>query len=400
MGSSVANDRDYYEVLGVERDVSRDDVRRAFRKLAMKYHPDRNPGDKEAELRFKEAAEAYEVLSDDEKRARYDRYGKAGVKGQVHDFSSSQDIFSMFGDIFGGGGIFGDLFGGMAGGGARGGVSLRCGVDISFEEAAEGVTKTIRLKRAEPCNACRGTGARGGTEIEVCPQCRGAGNVLRSAGFFAMRTTCDRCGGAGSIVKTPCPECRGEGRVERKTKVEVEMPAGIEDGTRIRLRGQGEVGAPGGARGDLYCHVRVEPHDFFLRDGDNLICEVPITYSQAALGTEVDVPTLKGTARLTIPRGTQSGEVFRLRGQGVPNVRTGRRGDLLAQAVIEVPKKLGERQEELLRELAEAEKTEVSPRRKGFLEWLKEQFAKEPEKTEKDAEEVKEDAEEKSEEKK
>jgi len=400
MGSSVANDRDYYEVLGVERDVSRDDVRRAFRKLAMKYHPDRNPGDREAELRFKEAAEAYEVLSDDEKRARYDRYGKAGVKGQVHDFSSSQDIFSMFGDIFGGGGIFGDLFGGMAGEAGQGGVSLRCGVDVTFEEAAEGITKTIRLKRAEPCDACRGTGAENGTEIETCTQCRGAGSVLRSAGFFAMRTTCDRCGGAGSIVKTPCPECHGEGRIERKTKVEVEVPAGIEDGTRIRLRGQGEVAAPGGPRGDLYCHVRVEPHEFFLRDGDNLICEVPITYSQAALGTEADVPTLKGAAKLSIPRGTQSGELFRLRGQGVPNVRSGRKGDLIAQAVIEVPKKLGERQEELLRELAEAEKTEVSPRRKGFLDWLKSQFAKEPEETEENAAEAKEEPEQESEEKK
>ncbi|MHC5053088.1 MAG: molecular chaperone DnaJ [Planctomycetota bacterium] len=375
----MANDRDYYEVLGVEKDASRDDVRRAFRKLAMKYHPDRNPGDKEAEQRFKETAEAYEVLSDDEKRARYDRYGKAGVRGQVHDFSNFQDIFSAFGDIFAGGGIFGDLFGGMGGGRAPGGVSLRCSVDVTFEEAAEGVTKTIRLRRAEPCDACRGTGAKGGTEIETCPQCRGAGNVLRSAGFFAMRTTCGRCGGAGSVVKTPCPECRGEARVERKTKVEVEVPAGIEDGTRIRLRGQGEVAAPGGPRGDLYCHVHVEPHEFFMRDGDNLVCEVPITYSQAALGAEVEVPTLGGPAKLKIPRGTQSGELFRMRGKGLPNVRSGRLGDLIAQAIIEVPKKLSERQEELLRDLAETEKTEVSPRRKGFLDWLKSQFAKEGE---------------------
>ncbi len=375
----MANDRDYYEVLGVERDVSRDDVRRAFRERAMKYHPDRNPGDREAEVKFKEAAEAYEVLSDDEKRARYDRYGKAGVKGQVHDFSSFQDIFSTFGDIFGGGGIFGDIFGGAGGGRAPGGVSLRCGVDVTFEEAAEGVTKTIRLRRAEPCDACRGTGAKDGTAIETCSQCGGAGNVLRSAGFFAMRTTCGRCGGAGSVVKTPCPECRGEGRVEKKSKVEVEVPAGIEDGTRIRLRGEGEVAEPGGPRGDLYCHISVEPHEFFMRDGDNLVCEVPITYSQAALGAQVDVPTLKATAKLRIPRGTPSGELFRLRGLGLPNVRSGRKGDLIAQAVIEVPKKLSEKQEELLRDLAETEKTEVSPRRKGFLEWIKSQFAKETE---------------------
>jgi molecular chaperone DnaJ len=378
----VANDRDYYEMLGVEKDVSRDDVRKAFRKLAMKYHPDRNPGDREAELRFKEAAEAYEVLSDDEKRARYDRYGKEGVRGQVHDFSNFQDIFSAFGDIFSGGGIFGDLFGGMGGGGrAPGGVSLRCAVKVTFEEAAAGVSKSIRLKRAEPCDACRGTGAKDGTEIETCPQCNGAGNVLRSAGFFAMRSPCRHCGGRGSVIKTPCPECWGEGRVEKKTKVEVEVPAGIEDGTRIRMRGQGEVAVPDGPRGDLYCHVHVEPHEFFMRDGDHLVCEVPITYSQAALGAEIEVPTLGGTVKLNIPRGTQSGEFFRLRGKGLPNVRSGRKGDLIAQAVIEVPKMLGERQEELLRKLAKAEETEVSPRRKGFLEWLKSQFAKEPEET-------------------
>jgi molecular chaperone DnaJ len=252
-------------------------------------------------------------------------------------------------------------------------------VNVTFEEAAEGVTRKIRLRRAEPCEDCRGTGARDGTAVRTCAQCQGSGSVLRSTGFFAMRTACNRCGGAGSIVETPCPKCRGEGRVEKRAEVDVDIPPGIEDGTRIRLRGEGETGVPVGPRGDLYCHVHVEPHEFFVRDGDNLVCEVPITYSQAALGAKADVPTLKGTAKLKIPRGTQSGDLFRLRGLGLPNVRTGRLGDLIAQVMIEVPRKLSRRQEEILRDLAETEKTEVSPRRKGFLDWLKSQFAREAE---------------------
>ncbi len=369
----MGEDRDYYETLGVDGDASHDDIRGAFRKLAMKYHPDRNPGDEEAERRFKGAAEAYEVLSDDEKRARYDRFGKAGLKGQLRDFSNFEDIFANFGDIFGSS-VFGDLFGGV-GRRASGGVSLRCDVRISFEEAARGTAKTIRLRRAEPCRDCRGTGAKGGTAIATCPQCRGAGSVTRSAGFFAMQTTCARCGGAGKVVKTPCPACRGAGKVEESSEVQINVPAGIEDGTRIRIAGEGEVEIPGGPRGDLYCHVQVEPHPFFVREGDNLLFELPLGYAQAALGAEIELPTLTGTATLKIPRGTQSGDFFRLRGQGVPNVRTGRKGDLLARAFVEVPKKVSRRQEELIRELAETEDIEVSPRRKSFLEWLRGQFA-------------------------
>jgi molecular chaperone DnaJ len=382
----LPTDRDYYEILGVSKDSSTDESRKRFRKLAMEYHPDRNPGDEEAEEKFKEAAEAYDVLSNDDKRARYDRFGKAGL-GAMPQFSNFQDIFSHFGDIFGGdvfgGGIFGDIFGG--GGGSRaGGTSLRCQIDISFEEAARGTTKTIRLKRAEPCERCRGTGAKDGTEFRSCPTCRGTGSVTQSTGFFTMRTGCPSCRGQGRVIKEKCSTCRGSGRVAEKVEVKVDVPAGIEDGTRIRLAGQGEPDLPGGPRGDLYCRVSVEPHKFFQREGDHLVCEVPITYAQAALGAEVRVPTLDGTAKVTIPHGTQSGTVFRLRAQGMPNVRTGRAGDLLAVVAIEVPKKLTEKEEELLRKLAEVERTAVSPKRRGFLDWLKEQFLPEDEDESKD----------------
>jgi molecular chaperone DnaJ len=378
----VPSDSDYYEILGVERGASKDEIRKHFRKLALKHHPDRNPGDKDAE-KFKEAAEAYEVLSDDEKRARYDRFGKAGLGAQVPHFASFEDIFSAFGDIFAGG-LFGDIFGGM--GRARaGGVSLRCRIDVSFEEAAKGTSKKIRLTRSEPCKACRGTGAKEGTAFRACQSCGGTGSLTRSTGFFTMQTVCGRCGGAGRVVEESCRVCGGEGRAAERTEVAVDVPAGIEDGTRIRIPGRGEADVPGGPRGDLYCHVRVEPHEFFHREGDHLVCEVPITYTQAALGAEIRVPTLNGTAKVKVPRGTQSGAVFRLRGQGVRNIHTGRTGDLLVQALIEVPKKLTEGQEGLLRELARIEETVVSPLRKGFLDWLdwlKEQFAPGDEKDE------------------
>jgi molecular chaperone DnaJ len=374
----VPTDRDYYDVLGVERSASRDDVRKAFRKLAMQYHPDRNPGDKEAEARFKEAAEAYDVLGNDEKRSQYDRFGKAGVGGRAHGFSNFEDIFSAFGDVFGDG-LFGDLFGRRGGRARSEGVSLRCAIKITFDEAAKGVKKKIKLRRGEPCADCQGTGAKDGTDFTVCPQCQGAGNVLHSAGFFAMRSTCSRCSGVGKIIKTECPTCSGEGRTEKTTEIEVDVPAGIEDGTRIRLGGEGEAETPKGPRGDLFCHVSVEAHRFFVRHNDDLVCEIPITYSQAALGTDVEIPTLEGTAKLKVPKGTQSGDVLRMRSKGVPNVRSGRPGDLLARVIIEVPKKLTKKQEELLRELATVEDTAVSPKRKGFLDWIKEQFAANPE---------------------
>jgi len=366
-------ERDYYEVLGVDRSATREEIRRAFRKLALQYHPDRNPGDKEAERKFKEAAEAYEVLGDEEKRARYDRYGKEGVAGRVRGFSSFDDIFSAFSDIFGEG-LFGEFFGRM-GRPEPEGVSLRCEVSISLEEAATGTSKTIRIRRNEPCTDCRGTGAKGGTAFAPCPACQGSGSVVQSAGFLVMRTVCGRCGGLGRVVKTPCQKCRGSGKVKSAADVTVDIPAGIEDGTRIRISGEGEADSPGGPRGDLFCHVRVEPHAHFVREGDDLLCEVPISFAQAALGAEIELPTLHGKAKVSIPRGTQGGDVIRLRGEGVPNMRTGRKGDLLARIVVEVPKKLTARQEELLRELAATEEAEVSPRRKGFLKWLSERLS-------------------------
>jgi molecular chaperone DnaJ len=340
----------------------------------MQYHPDRNPCDKEAEARFKEAAEAYDVLGNDEKRGQYDRYGKAGVSGRPQGFSNYEDIFSAFGDIFSDG-ILGDLFGRRGGRGQSEGISLRCAITVSFEEAARGAKKKIRLKRGEPCGECRGTGAKGGTAFSTCAMCQGTGSVLRSAGFFAMRSTCGRCGGAGKIVDKPCPSCSGEGRIEKPVEIDVDVPAGIEDGTRIRLGGEGEAETAGGARGDLYCHVSVKPHAFFGRHGDDLVCEIPITYPQAALGTEVEIPLLDGAAVIKVPKGTQSGDILRLRNKGIPNVHTGKPGDLLAQVMIEVPKKLSKEHEKLLRELAQTEESAVSPKRKGFLDWIREQFA-------------------------
>lgn len=374
----MATDRDYYEVLGVDRNASKEEIRRAFRRLALKYHPDRNPGDKEAEQKFKEAAEAYEVLGDDEKRARYDRYGKEGVSGRVRDFSTFDDIFSAFSDIFGEG-FFGEFFGRMSRPEPEG-VSLRCELDVTLEEVAEGTTKKLRITRNEPCMDCRGTGARGGTSFAVCSMCRGAGSIVRSVGFLTMRSVCGRCGGAGRVVKSSCQRCRGTGKVESEAEVSVDVPAGIEDGTRIRIPGEGEAETPGGPRGDLYCYVRVKPHQHFVREGDNIVCEVPITFPQAALGAELEMPTLRGRAKVVIPPGTQGGDIIRLRGEGLPNLRTGRKGDLLAKVVIEVPKRLTKRQEELLRELAAAEEAEVSPKRKGFLEWLRERLYGEGEK--------------------
>ncbi|MEM7455012.1 MAG: molecular chaperone DnaJ [Planctomycetota bacterium] len=365
--------RDFYEVLGVARDSSGRDIAKAYRKLAVKFHPDSNPGDEEASAKFKEAAEAYEVLSDEDKRARYDRHGHAGVDG-AH-FGSAEDIFAAFGDLFGGGGMFGDLFGGGGRRGPRRGADVRVDVKLSLEEAARGVNKTIRFERPHRCETCDGTGCSPGSKPEMCAQCGGRGQVLQQAGILRVQTTCPVCRGTGQLIVDPCKDCRGQGFIAREVELDVTIPAGVDDGMRVRLTGEGEPSAEGGPNGDCYCFISVRRHRLFHRDGKNLILQMPISYTQAALGAEIEVPTLDGPDRLTINRGTQSGEVYKLRGRGMPHPQGGQTGDLLVQTFIETPKKLSTEQEELLRQLADLEEKEVLPERKNFLDRLRDYFA-------------------------
>jgi molecular chaperone DnaJ len=363
--------RDYYEVLQVSRTATAAEINSAYRKLAVKYHPDKNPGDQEALDRFKEASEAFEVLHDAEKRSRYDRFGHAGVNGGVGagHFRDVEDIFSAFGDLFG------DLFGGGRGRRrVRKGRDVRCDVSLNLQEAATGVRKTVEFHRHETCLTCQGTGAAKGAKRETCSYCGGRGQVVQQAGIIRVQTTCPACHGEGSSVSTPCQACRGSGHVLKKVKADVEIPAGVDDGMQVRISGQGEPSTSGGPPGDCYCVVSILPHPLFEREGQHLICRVPITYSQAALGCTLEVPTLGGRGELEIPAGTQSGKVFRLKGQGMPDPRVAGLGDLLVQVNIEVPQKLSSEEEKLLRELAELEHKHVAPERKGFFEKLKEYF--------------------------
>lgn len=370
--------RDYYEVLSVSRESSERDIAKAYRKLAVKFHPDSNPGDDEASAKFKEAAEAYEILSDANKRARYDRLGHAGVDGNGSHFSSAEDIFAAFGEFFGGsgGGMFGEMFG-RAGNSnrARKGADVRADLTLTLEESGAGVSKTIRFARLNPCEKCEGTGSKPGSEVVGCQQCGGRGQVLQSAGILRVQTTCPVCRGEGRIILDPCASCRGHGQIKTQAELEVSIPAGVDDGMRVRLSGEGEPSPNGGPNGDCYVFISVQRHKLFHRDGHNLILEMPISYTQAALGAEIEVPTLKGPEKMTIARGTQSGEVFKLAGRGMPNPQGGPRGDLLVQTFIETPKKMSSEQEQLLRKLAELEHTEVLPARKNFLKRLTEYFA-------------------------
>lgn len=372
--ATMSEKRCYYEVLGVERSASDGQISEAYRKLALKYHPDRNPDDEEAVDRFKEAAEAFEVLSNPEKRARYDRYGHAGIDGAAGGaphFHDVGDIFNAFGDIFG------DLFGGRRSGRrtrVRRGADIRCDITIELLEAAHGTTKTIRFERHHKCTSCNGSGARPGTSPEACQYCGGQGVVVQSTGIFSMQTTCPSCHGAGTIVRDKCADCRGVGYVPKPVTRKLNVPAGVDDGTQLRLQGEGEPSPEGGPAGDCYVVIRVTEHPLFQRNGNHLICQVPISYAQAALGATVEVPTLDGREELDVPRGTQTGEVFKLRGRGMPDVRYSGRGDLLVQVHIEVPKKLNEEHEELLRQLAEVENKHVSPKRKNFFDKLKDYF--------------------------
>ncbi|WP_164561934.1 molecular chaperone DnaJ [Nitratidesulfovibrio vulgaris] len=348
--------RDYYEVLGVARDASEDDIKRAYRKLALQYHPDRNPDDPEAEQKFKEAAEAYDVLRDGEKRARYDRFGHAGVGnggGFGQGFSSNEDIFAHFSDIFG------DLFGfaGAAGGRSRGprpqaGSDLRYNLTISFRQAAKGDEVTLRLPKSVPCDECGGSGAAPGTRPETCRHCGGAGQIRQSQGFFQIAMPCPVCRGEGTVITSPCPKCKGSGQTQQVKELSVRIPAGVDTGNRLRLRGEGEPGIHGGPAGDLYVVISVEDDKTFRRQGQDLVVTREISFVQASLGDRIDVPTLDDDITLDIPAGTQSGEVFRLVDKGLPYLGHGHTGDLLVEIRVVTPTRLTKKQEELLREFA------------------------------------------------
>jgi len=351
------NEKDYYKILGVAKSASEEEIKKSYRKLAMQYHPDRNPGDKEAEEEFKLASEAYEVLRDPEKREIYDRYGVEGLRGTgFTGFRGFDDIFSTFGDIF-------EDFFGFGGtqrrrSHARAGADLRFDLKISFTDAAFGKEMEIEIPRVASCGACGGTGAQPGTSPVSCPVCRGTGQVTRAQGFFTISTTCGQCHGEGKVVQHPCKDCRGLGRVRTTKKIQIRVPPGVDTGSKLRLRGEGEQGERGGPPGDLFVILYVEPHDFFSRDGDDLICQIPISFSQAALGADIDIPTLNGTRSLAIPKGTESGEVFRIKGEGFVKLRGHGRGDELVQVIVKTPRNLTRRQEELLREFEETGKKE------------------------------------------
>jgi len=374
-GEPMAEKRDYYEVLGVDRSATESQISEAYRTLALKYHPDRNPDDEDAVALFKEAAEAFEVLGNAEKRARYDRYGHAGIDGPgggAPHFHDVGDIFEAFGDIFG----FGDLFGGRTGGRrrVRRGGDVRCDVSIDLFEAAHGTTKIVQFSRYEACSTCGGSGAKPGTKPEFCPYCGGSGRVVQSTGIFSLQTTCPSCRGSGSIVRDPCSGCNGSGLVPKRVTRKVTIPAGVDDRTQLRLQGEGQPNPDGGPPGDCFCFIKVTDHPLFEREGKHLICRVPISYPQAALGAKLEVPTLDGPETIDVPAGTQSSEVFTLKGRGMPDPRYRSHGDLLVQVNVEVPKTLEAEHEEALRRLAEIENVHVSPKRKSFFEQLKEYF--------------------------
>jgi molecular chaperone DnaJ len=368
--------RDYYEVLGVDRSADEREIKKAYRRVAMKYHPDRNPDDPDADEKFKEATEAYDVLTSAEKREAYDRFGHAAVDGQMGGgaggFSggSFSDIFGdVFGDIFGGGG--------RSRGGPQSGADLRYTLDISLEDAVRGTTAEIRVPTLVSCSSCHGSGARKGSSPTTCGTCGGVGQVRMQQGFFQVQQTCPTCRGRGSTIADPCTSCRGQGRVEKTKKLSVKVPPGVDTGDRIRLAGEGEAGTSGGPAGDLYVQVSVRQHPIFERDGKHLYCEVPITFVDAALGGELEVPTLDGRVKLKIPPETQTGKLFRLRGKGVQPVRGGGTGDLLCRAVVETPVNLSKKQKDLLREFHDSlghGDHGHSPRQKSWFEGVKEFF--------------------------
>ena len=371
---------DYYEILQVTKTASDSEIKTSYRKLAMQFHPDRNPGDKAAEEKFKECSEAYGVLSDPQKRAAYDRYGHAGFGGGAQQgggfpggFSGDpQDLGDIFGDIFG------EMFGGQGGGRrqsrAQRGRDLKYDMSMEFEEAVFGKEQEIKIKRQETCEDCKGQGTASGKQPATCSQCRGAGQVRYQQGFFSVARPCPKCEGSGVQITDPCPTCKGESRVYREHQINVKVPAGVEDGTRIRYQGEGEAGKMGGPAGDLYVELRVKAHKFFQRDGDDLHCVVPVSFPQAALGDELEIETLEGGAMLKVPEGTQSGKSFRIKGKGVPHLNSHGKGDLIVEVRVQTPGKLNKRQKELLKELSETMKTDNAPQSHSFMDRMKEMF--------------------------
>jgi molecular chaperone DnaJ len=368
---------DYYEVLGVSRDVSDQELKSAYRKQAMKYHPDRNPGDHSAEEKFKEASEAYQVLSDADKRAAYDRYGHAGVSSAggsgFSGFSGSVDLGDIFGDLFG------EMFN-VAGGQQRQtrqrrGDDLRFDLTIDFEDAVFGKETEIRIRRLEACVTCHGSGSTSGRGPSTCPQCQGRGQIRYQQGFFSVARTCSACGGAGVIVSDPCATCHGETRIAKEVKLNVKVPPGVEEGTRIRYSGEGDTGRSGGPSGDLYVVLSIRAHDFFQRDGYDLRCVIPISFPQAALGAEIEIPAIDGAVTLKVPEGTQSGKELHVRGRGVPYLNEKGRGDLVVRVLVQIPKKLTRAQRELVAQLAESLTVENKPASPGLLEKMKDLFS-------------------------
>jgi len=367
---------DYYEVLGVSREASDQELKSAYRKLALKYHPDRNPGDHTAEEKFKEASEAYQVLSDADKRAAYDRFGHAGVgaggPAGFGGFSGSVDLGDIFGDLFG------EMFN-MGASQQRGtrqmrGDDLRYDLKIDFEDAIFGTEEEVKIRRFENCDTCKGTGSASGRGPAVCPQCHGRGQIRYQQGFFSVARTCSSCAGKGSIISDPCQTCRGETRVTREHKLNVKVPAGVEEGTRIRYSGEGDAGRSGGSNGDLYIVLSIREHDFFEREGQNLHCVIPISFPQAALGAEIEIEGVDGPVTLKIPDGTQSGKELRIRGKGVPFLNEKGRGDLIVQVVVQIPRKLTRAQRDLIAQLGESMAVENKPTSPGLLEKMKDLF--------------------------
>ncbi len=378
----MSKKRDYYEVLAVDRNIGEEDLKRAYRKLAVKFHPDKNPGDHEAEEKFKELGEAYEALSDPNKRAAYDRYGHAAFQnGMGGGGGGFHDPFDLFREVFsggGGGGVFEQFFGaggGVDSSGRQRGSDLRYDLQITLEEASKGCEKEIEIRKLDACEPCSGSGAQKGSKAVTCPTCRGRGQVVASRGFFQVAQTCPACHGSGRIIEKPCPSCQGEGRVEKTSRVKIKIPAGIDSDSRLRSTGGGEAGLRGGASGDLYVVVHIKEHEVFTRNSMDLACEVPIPFTTAALGGEIRVPTLDGAVSLKIPAGTQSGSTFRIRGFGMPALQGLAKGDILTYVQVEVPTRLDSGQREALERFAELCGEENNPIHKSFYDRIKSFFA-------------------------